>query len=568
MAKRSKLGAGKLILIGLAVLIGTVLISPSGLLHQVHRLGETIEGLHALAKMSEADTVKADSAQQNNSSIVARSTAAVAQTAQVGMNVSGVVDYSTQWPFVDMFKSAGPWISQRQGADWGKGGPLALTPDGWVASLQPGQYAEIPLTLNGGRYPAGQYTLLYDGQGTIEFGLDGVEIVSRSPGRMLLKVTPKEHGIFLKIVETNSSNPLRNIRFIMPGFENTYEKQPFHPLFLERLSKFSVLRFMDWQQTNGSPVKEWSDRTLPTAARQVSDNGVALEYMIQLANTAKANPWFTIPHQASDDYVRKFAAMVRDRLDPSLKVYIEYSNEVWNSMFEQTNYVLEKGVALNLSDDRYQAGLRYYSQRAVEVFKLWEDEFKGTDRLVRVLASQAANPWTAEQVLSWKEAYRSTDAYAIAPYFYGGEINDRDKVDSTLKLSPDQIIDQILTEVRTSLKRNVAENAAVTQKYKVALVAYEGGSHLTSQQMPEDKEAKVTDLFIAANRHPRMREVYKEYLTQWKQAGGGLFMQYSSVYAPNKYGSWGALEYQNQDLKTAPKYLGLLDYLEANGSKR
>jgi hypothetical protein len=37
---------------------------------------------------------------------------------------------------------------------------------------------------------------------------------------------------------------LRNICFIMPGFESTYASQPFHPLFLQRLQNYKVLRFM------------------------------------------------------------------------------------------------------------------------------------------------------------------------------------------------------------------------------------------------------------------------------------------------------------------------------------
>ncbi|MGC8713809.1 MAG: hypothetical protein ACP5RH_15575, partial [Leptodesmis sp.] len=103
------------------------------------------------------------------------------------------------------------------------------------------------------------------------------------------------------------------------------QTHPFHPLFLDRLSQFNTLRFMDWGATNNSPLVNWADRTTINSATQASNQGVALEYMIQLANTLKINPWFNIPAEASDDYVRQFATMVRDQLDPSLRVYIEYS---------------------------------------------------------------------------------------------------------------------------------------------------------------------------------------------------------------------------------------------------
>lgn len=40
-----------------------------------------------------------------------------------------------------------------------------------------------------------------------------------------------------------------------------------------------------------------------------------------------ANAWVNIPHKASDAFIASFAAFLRDRLRPDLKVYVEYSNE-------------------------------------------------------------------------------------------------------------------------------------------------------------------------------------------------------------------------------------------------
>ena len=41
------------------------------------------------------------------------------------------------------------------------------------------------------------------------------------------------------------------------------------------------------------------------------DDGVALEYMIALCNELEADPWFCIPHTATDEYVREFAKQVK-----------------------------------------------------------------------------------------------------------------------------------------------------------------------------------------------------------------------------------------------------------------
>ena len=90
--------------------------------------------------------------------------------------------------------------------------------------------------------------------------------------------------------------------------------------------------------------------------------------MIDLCNRLQVDPWFCIPHLADDDYVRQFATMVRERLDPKLKVYVEHSNEVWNGQFAQARYAKEEGRRLGLSDNDFQAQLYYHSMRSVQIF--------------------------------------------------------------------------------------------------------------------------------------------------------------------------------------------------------
>ena len=333
---------------------------------------------------------------------------------------------------------------------------------------------------------------------------------------------------------------------------------------------------MDWEATNNSTLANWSDRITTTSATQATSKGVALEYLIQLANTLKIDPWFTIPAQASDDYVQKFAAMVRDRLDPTLKAHVEYSNEVWNGIFTQANYAGQQGLASGLDDTSWGAGMRYYAERSVEIFKIWGNVFGAStsQRVERVLAGQAGNPWVGEQILAWKDAYKHADSYAIAPYFDGfgdadgdgwSDINDVDRVNITINMTADQIIDGMLKELPTEIKTMFDKSASTAKRFGLDLVSYEGGAHLTSYQFPDDKVARMTDLFTEVNRNPRMRDVYKAYLDQWQaSSGGGDFNQFNDVTGSSKWGFWGALEYQNQNPSTAPKYLGLMDFINAN----
>jgi hypothetical protein len=237
---------------------------------------------------------------------------------RLGINLAGPADWMTELPFVDVFRTARPWISQKKGAGWGQGPELALDEFGWVKRLEPGCYAEAMLcTISGGHFPSGVYTVLYGGEGRLTVG-KSAKLKDTQPGRLLIEVDSSRGGFSLQLQETHAANPIRNIHVIMPGFEQTWQKDPFHPAFLKRWQGFACFRFMDWMHTNGSEIGKWTDR--PTLQHATfSKRGVALEWMIELCNRQKIDPWFCLPHLADDDFVRRFAQMVKERLDPSLK---------------------------------------------------------------------------------------------------------------------------------------------------------------------------------------------------------------------------------------------------------
>ena len=484
------------------------------------------------------------------------------ENAALGINLGGVTYYSTEIVFADLFKHSQTWKSQAPGKSYGQGGPLDLTEAGWVRSLAGnGQFADsIVLSPINNRYIAGEYTCLYDGQGEIQFAY-GVSVLDKQPGRIRIQAKPEQNLLSLRIVKTNPQDPVRNIRLILPGFEDTYQKQTFHPDFLARWAKFKVVRFMDWQRTNGSRQVNFSDRPTPNMQTQGTDNGVALEYMIQLANTLNADPWFCMPHLATDDYVRQFAQMVRKQLKPSLKVYIEYSNECWNSIFAQARYCRDKGKELGLSDNDYQAQLRFYSRRCIQIFNIWEEVFGGKDRLVRVLAAQSANPWTSEQVMDFEDAYKYADVLGIAPYF-GYELGSPKTQDEVAKMSVDAVLDACQGLVKKG-NETIARQAQLAKERRLRLVAYEGGQHLVGHGGAENNK-QLEELFHAANRHPRMKQLYLEYLSGWKQNGGTMMAIFSSTGRYSKWGSWGLMEYHGQPETSAPKYQAVIEFLEKN----
>lgn len=475
----------------------------------------------------------------------------------LAINLAGVTDWSTEMPFVDLFRRARAWISQQEGKPWGQGPNLPLTPDGWPARLADGQYATT--LISGGGHPSGLYTCLYDGRGDLRLWGDVRDVRREGSGRITFTSTGAD-SIFVDIRATEPEDPVRAIRVLMPGCEASYKTDPFHPHFLERTGRFRAIRFMDWMETNNSRIAAWDQRPKLSDFSQAV-RGVSLEIMIDLSNRLQADPWFCMPHLADDTYIRRFAEMVRDRLDPHLKVYVEHSNEVWNGQFEQARHAAEQGARLGLSKDRYQGQLYYHAKRSVEIFRIWEDVFGGTDRLVRVLASQSANPWVSEQVLSFEDAFQHADALAIAPYF-GNELGDPRTADEVARMS----VDDILARCREAIARGnqiIIEQAALARARGLDLIAYEAGQHLVGHGGAENDE-RLTELFHAANRDPRMADLYREYLNGWRSSGGRLCAIFSSVGAFSKWGSWGILETEYQEPAGAPKYRAVMAFLEEN----
>jgi hypothetical protein len=483
---------------------------------------------------------------------------------RLGMNLSGIVDWNTEHPFTDVFRLSRQWISQKTGEPWGKGPELDLDEHGWVKRLAPNCFAETPI-LTGGHAPAGEYSCLYDGEGEVDFGANS-KVVSRANGKIVVNIDGHQEGTFLAIRATRPENPVRNIRVFLPGGQKSNRTERYSAAFLNRWRGFSTLRFMDWMDTNGSKQREWADRPKVEDATW-SVKGVPVEVMVDLCNELKANAWFCMPHLASDDYVRQFAAMVKRNLDPSLKVYLEYSNEVWNGMFEQHRYAEEQAKKLGLGPKErpWEGAAMFYGRRSVEMFRIWEEVFGNHERLVRVIAWQAAGGsyWTDNMLLAQQDTAWHSDALAIAPYisFMPSPDSKSLKAEEVAKWSLDQLLDRVETNALPECIGWMRTQKAVADKYGLKLVCYEAGQHLVGVGGGENNEA-LTKLFISANHHPRMGAIYEKYLEAWCGLGGDLMCMFSSVAASSKWGSWGLLE--GADETSSPKSDAVIKWNQRN----
>jgi hypothetical protein len=511
----------------------------------------------------------------------------------VGSNVSQFNYWSAEFAFKDAFRRARAWSCT---------GTCTYDADGWPLS---GQSATTLFADLAGKYPAGRYVTLYDAAAgaSITYGGQATKNAALSrPGRDVVDVVAS--GVLTMTV----NGAVRRIRMLFPGgdcgnafshaasaadcpvpalfqsHEQTHAAQPFHGLFLAKMARYKSVRYLWWMLPDpyvktprlSAPVA-WSQR--PKVGDAIWFNrGVPLEYLVQLANTLGADPWFTLPHlandllgdNAADPYVRQFATYVRDHLAPNLKAYVEYSNEVWNGGpggYEQANYAEERGLALGLSADRNQARFRYQAQQSVRLFGIWNGVFgdRGTRRVVRVLAAQGGNPWTGLQLMDWQDAYREADALAGAPYI---DIPMPDQA-TVAAYTLDQLFDYIngarLPQIFTMVRANLANAGARVNSLGRPLeyVAYEGGQHLV-ELGPHQSNAQMNRLLDAANRDARMGQVYRELMTQWKASGGHLFEHFVNVmqYRAGGVGRFGLLESMLDN--TSAKFDALMAFISEN----
>jgi hypothetical protein len=484
----------------------------------------------------------------------------------MGMNLAGPADWATELPFVDVFRLSRPWISQQAGAAWGKGPSLDLDQQGWVKRLAPGCRAETFLcTIDGGHYPQGDYTVLYEGEGQMTFA-QAASVVSSAPGRIVIHVEPSQGAINLQLVATKPENYIRHIRVIMPGFEKAYRENPWHPVFLRRWKGMACLRFMDFMNTNNSRQRRWSDRPQEEDATY-SEKGIPVELLVDLCNRQHCDGWFCMPHLADDDYVENFAALVKARLAPGLKAWVEYSNEVWNGGFGQNQFASQQGRKLGFADKPWEAAWKYTAFRSVQIFSIWERVFGDRRRWVRVLASQAANAYVAGQILSFQDAGRHADVLAVAPYFGFAVPNDRaEKINASVveNWNVDQVLDHIESVTLPEAVQWIKSNKAAADQYGLKLVAYEAGQHLVGISGAENND-RLTSLLHAANLAPRMGKIYDEYLAAWSTAGGDLLCNFSSVSAWSKWGNWGLLQHFDDDESASPKFLAVKRWASEHG---
>lgn len=535
-------------------------------------------------------------------SLSAQESAGGARKRGMAVNPGGIADWASLQPFIDVMKSARSWIGHMPG-QWGGQdhhdleAAGHLDENGWPVRIPPELSAIGTVLLTDlpeeAHLLAGRYVLRYEGEGILEVG-GRVRNRRRRGKEISFDFTPGDGLIDLRITRTGNkedgSDHIRNITIVHERNLKAHAAgELFDPDWLDLLDGFEVIRFMNWMAPNDSTQDTWANRP------RVSDyawtyKGVPLEIMLELVNRLRVDPWFTVPHLSDDEYNHNFAAMVRDRLAPGLRAYVEYSNEVWNWQFSQAAWADEQARARWGKDN---AWLQFYGMRAAEISEIWRKEFgeSADERLVRVISSQTgwlgledmalnAPLWQAE---GHPPPHSFFDAYTVTGYF-GSRIGNEEyapmvrgwlrrslreaeesadeqglsgeerkawiadhRYDVAVKQAQKELRDgSISGEGSDTLAHLMGEvwpwHMNVARKHGLSLIMYEGGTHVVGiGPMVDDEE--ITDFFIYLNYTPEMAELYHELISGWYDLGADLFNIFVDVGVPGKWGSWGGLRF-------------------------
>jgi hypothetical protein len=482
----------------------------------------------------------------------------------IGAGLDGLRDWSRSRPYVNLVRQARPWGSPSAPYD----NNATYDPvTGWPTSDFGITIATDNLDLGG------KYLLSAKGNASVSVPGDHSAYItdqtydpSTNTLTAYVNIEQGQDQLFLSFRNTTGPG-LQDIAFLQPGY-NITAKSNITKLLLVHLSRFSILRFMDWTGTNNNPEMNWNDTT-PVDWPQYAMKNNPWQTIPFIINQIDKPPavWINIPHNATDDYILNVARIMFSELNPTSNIYVEYSNEVWNWGFRQAgdnlraaNYsVLHDGDPHqfnydNCSNPGYWAWRRtaYQIKHVSDLFKtVFGEENVGPWKRVRpILAGFIALPFVIRNGLEYLNTVFGQPSnflhgMAGAPYFNLGDFS------SWTNLTTDQVLDAFNISIQGMApergwgqKNSIGAHAVYAAWYNLAFHGYEGGPDTGGACGECSLEAKIN-----ATRDPRMTDICVTYLNGWYRYGfQELNWFVAGAHKIGKSGSWAILEDMRQEI--------------------
>ena len=502
-------------------------------------------------------------------------------------NLSGITYYSTQHAFCDAFKTAKRW--EKSPAGTGGLDQVYMDANGWVTSYPAGTSGAEALVFTGGGgvYPTGNYVLTWTGGAAngSDIAVTGAGVTLQSenltsnPKRRVYTVnSTSNNGMTVAITSTN----IKNIHLWFPGLEggdpNGFKNgnpadgpSPFTPWFKETLSIMSAIRFMDWNKTNNSRQQTWSQRKPENFAFfgnmeqdqhavYTTFGSVPYEYMIALCNELNVDMWVNIPHLADNNYLTQLATLVRDNLKPTLRVWVEYTNEHWNSGFSQHGWLNNnRGSVPNVD--------QFYAVRSMNAWNIF-DNVVGGARVVRL----TAGAWAGILNECYKVSGFNAEVAAITGYIGGHDkkFNNGQTPWQYIKanigsITTTQVIDKCIAECQPQMRTSWNDAVSNAAAHGIPMVTYEAGSHISSLDGAGTSQ-QIQNFMFALHRDPKFYDYQLMALRDWKNAGGKGYNMFTDVGIWTAFGNWGHKEHYNTPVSQAHRYRAFVTFVNENST--
>jgi hypothetical protein len=447
----------------------------------------------------------------------------------LGANLPMPVDYSPTPVYADLV---------HQGRQFGPpdhpwGGPTDTTPigaDGWPIG-------DFGVFLMAGNWLFGTYQGSFTGSATISTtGSPDTTItnVVYDAARNLttFDVVRGPNAGNMALIFKNTGSGIKNLKVVRPGYDRL-NPPLFTTEFLNHIARFKTLRFMEWLYTNGNSTTTWSTRSLPAEHIRTA-KGAPWEYVIELANTTGKDIWINVPVMADDDYVMQLATMLKAMLSSDIKVYVEYSNELWNFGFSQAtdnkNLATQEvsadpasALVYDGTTDPYTMSFRRTAKRLKEISDIFRTVYGDAAMMTKIrpiLAGQVVNTYILQTGLDMINTVYGPPAryfYAIAgaPYFNMGT---QQLVDG---LTPTDVLNALDASI-TTMPREAAfeKNVGLSRWYGLPFYSYEAGPDTFGTGSIPAKKAASLD--------PRMLDLCTKYLSSWYSSGGDMLMWFTA----------------------------------------
>lgn len=354
----------------------------------------------------------------------------------------------------------------------------------------------------------------------------------------------------------------------------------------------------------------------PTSGRVIYDQGggrltagIAYEWMMDLCNRIESDMWLCIPHATIDpkdfpngddyynEFVHKLAILVKhgvdmgnvnvknaiggknnlsqlaskdrqwfvnaggkitnDPLRSDLKVYLEYSNELW--MRDQNIYARSKATELGLS-----SYYRFGCWADIRLWKAFRDVFGNDIRIIRV---GGHSTWVESEIrASFNDVYNNAqlNPWSIKPdgWKYNAYVNPGHYASGDPVCGNSSIMEsKWYEEISVKNTNNVQPLKQLIKSFGCnLLLGYEGGQHFDCNGGE-------------FARNPVSYKLMWDWANSFTDASRyDLVCHYThyGLWAVNKTGisSWGAMETDLQSLSNAHKYRGLKDWVEGKSQPK